>query len=315
MFKITSNGWDKPAEATRISIDADFEDVNPSPDGQANGPKRSDVSQLSNSTGSYTSGKSALSDKISPRVITKKRHDKLLINYACERKFGDKRPFWCDGDEKFDEHHIEEGKVVLDAIQQVPFDDDMAAELVHISWLQSNEKKYEDMTNYVPYKILDMDLKLHYLANVRLMKALICRLDDRMRTVAEGIHDKWREDFDAKNPGGKSLRKTSDGEEHNFNVPLGLLPKEWMRDYLLLAVSLKVGDDLFAKRVAETNNPNLLYEFYHEDWRKRPSRIDTNKRLRKPFRQLSELDKLKYKELHTLYRSIESKLLVRMIFA
>ena len=108
-----------------------------------------------------------------------------------------------------------------------------------------------------------------------------------IRAVAAKLHEGWRADFQAKNPGQTRIKKNSDGTSGDINQPFETIHPDWQKENIDAAVSALKAIDLYP------NDRRKAADVIHEDWMVRNPKADWNSHLHVPFEDLPENEQAK----------------------
>lgn len=188
----------------------------------------------------------------------------------------------------------EAAKVAMEALEAYPltfpWNYEMAADYIHISWIRRSKLQYDDDRFVVPFTNLPEYVKKNNLESVSLMKFIDGLNKPIVKAVAQQFHETWREEYQKSNPGQKRIKvNESDGTEVDINVPFDSLHPDWQRENLFAAFAAKEICKLFSEEYNVA-----AAEYLHEQWMLRNQETDENKLWRKPFAELDHVDQEKY---------------------
>lgn len=189
---------------------------------------------------------------------------------------------------KEENHHSAESalKILYMYPSIYPWNKDMAAEEFHISWLKRN-KATLDISTCVPYTNLAESIKTGNSESIQFIKEISSLNTQTIKSAAEDLHSKWREEHQKTSPGQKRIKKNdSDDTEGDINVPFDLLHPDWQRENLLAAFAAKVSCELFS-------DDEIAAYYCHEQWMIRNRKDDYNAHQHVSYFDLNRDEQLK----------------------
>lgn len=116
-----------------------------------------------------------------------------------------------------------------------------AAEAIHAAWMSRNPKGDWNAAQHVDYQDLPEVEQAKDIEHVETVEKLITSIPipeggpaEHREVVANAFgsiqHENWRKGFDPEGTGKPRMKKVSDGNEVNINVPWGELHPEWKKE-------------------------------------------------------------------------------------